>query len=155
MNQMQVNRLELSENKQKISDNFVNSIVDELYAINFYPDTDYVRVKELIAHYNCVSANNIFVGNGSDEIILSIMLGLGIVNTSIAVPRNSFMGYYFSGVLLNNEIAFMDLTNYSIDRDYAHIIDRLPKAGVSIFCMKYAETVKIRLYYFEGVKNTI
>ena len=110
-----IKKLELSENVNSFSKDTLRDISAEVDQINYYPDSNCSKLKELIAHSNNIGCQNVFIGNGSDEVILSTLLGLGLINKKVVVPRNTFMGYYYACVLLNNDIVEVDLLNYCID----------------------------------------
>ena len=117
MNTENLNRLELCENKLPISQKVNDTMMQELNKINLYPDTQHSKLKILIAKHNCINSENVYIGNGSDEVILSVMLGLGIIEKKVIISSKSFMGYYFSSKLLKNEILIVDLKDCQIDVD--------------------------------------
>ena len=45
-------------------------------SLKLYPDPNAAQLKLAIGHYHGVEANNVFVGNGSDEVLAHVFLGL-------------------------------------------------------------------------------
>lgn len=75
---------------KKINKNYVNFIKDT--PINLYPDSNYRSLIDLLESFFDISSKNFIFGNGSDELILTILLSLKkdiIVN----IPEPSFSMY--------------------------------------------------------------
>jgi histidinol-phosphate aminotransferase len=128
MEELNIN-LQYSESPHVISKKARGIIIDELEKLNLYPDTNYKKIINSISLLHKIEKDNIYVGNGLDEVILSILIGLNIQNSVIVVPSLSFKGYENSGVLLNNKIVYAPLTVFEIDLAY---IKKITSDGIKI-----------------------
>lgn len=62
-------------------------------ALRLYPDPDAMVLKQAIAAYHDVSANNVFVGNGSDEVLAHAFFAFFQQDQPILFPDITY-GYY-------------------------------------------------------------
>lgn len=127
-------KLELSENVNTIPKTILEGISEDIDIINYYPDPDGHELKQAIAKHNKIHENNVFIGNGSDEVILATLIGLGIINQKVAVPCKTFMGYYFSGIFLKNEIIEINLKDYGINIDTCYTIVKSEQIAAIFIC---------------------
>lgn len=97
---------------------------------NRYPDTDAVQLREKLADYTGLAAENIMVGNGSDELILAVMLAFGL-KASFAVATPTFSMYGIHGrVVSAKEIEVPRLADFTLD--YQALIQAAANAAVKI-----------------------
>jgi histidinol-phosphate aminotransferase len=61
--------------------------------LRLYPDPDSTKLKQAIAHYYDVNVDNVFVGNGSDEVLAHIFHGLFQQEQVILFPDISYSFY--------------------------------------------------------------
>lgn len=85
--------------KKSISENF--TILEK------YPDINYIELRESIGDYNCISKENILVGNGATEILFLYMKALKPKKVMIVSP--TFAEYERSLKDLNVKIDFFKL----------------------------------------------
>ncbi len=73
--------LNANESYKNIDQDIIEEMMNELAKVDFhrYPDDSCTKVKEAYAQYCKVDANQIIVGNGSDE-MLGLLIGLQIEN---------------------------------------------------------------------------
>ena len=62
-------------------------------SLKLYPDPDAGQLKTAIARYHSVDARNIFVGNGSDEVLAHVFLGLLKQARPVLFPDISYSFY--------------------------------------------------------------
>lgn len=70
----------------------INSVL-KVIKLNRYPDPGYRKLKKLIAEYCKVAPGNILIGNGSDELILSILIACGGTERFVCSPYPTFAMY--------------------------------------------------------------
>lgn len=91
--------------------------------VNIYPDPTAEKLREELARYCSVTPKNIFVGNGSDEIIHLIMLAFVDKGDTVLYPHPSFAMYsIYSKIAGANEIAV------NLDEDYTYNVERFAEA---------------------------
>jgi histidinol-phosphate aminotransferase len=82
---------------------------------NRYPDTNAEVLRDKLALYIGVKKENVMVGNGSDELILALMLAFG-VGAAFAVATPTFSMYSIHGQVVGaREIKVPRLPDYSLD----------------------------------------
>ncbi|MCD5405129.1 MAG: histidinol-phosphate transaminase [Desulfotomaculum sp.] len=87
-------KLDANENPYPLPKKVLDDIAKVLTNISFnrYPDSAALELRERIAGYAGVETRNILVGNGSDEIILNIMLAFGC-DKEIVITEPTFSVY--------------------------------------------------------------
>jgi len=101
---------------------------------NRYPDTNASRLREKLAAYTGVQPENIMVGNGSDELILTIMLAFG-TGAAFAVATPTFSMYGLHGrVAFSKEIKVPRLEDFSIDIEALVNVAARPEVKVIVIC---------------------
>lgn len=108
-------KLDLSENIFEFSDRIYKTLKDEIRNVNLYPDTKCSELTNAISKYYEITQSQIFIGNGLDEVILSIAISKKY--KTVLIPENSFMGYYYSSTLAGSQIRLFKLDNYKISLD--------------------------------------
>lgn len=88
-----------------------------------YPDASSEKLRQALAAYTGVSAKNIITGNGSDEIILNIMLTFGAgAKLAVATPTFSMYG-------VHGRIAFTQTIEVPRRPDFSLDIDSLKRVS--------------------------
>jgi histidinol-phosphate aminotransferase len=90
-------KLDANENPYRFPPEVLSKIFREIHARDFnrYPDPAAVSLREKLAAYTGAGPENIMVGNGSDEIILNIMLAFGAgAKFAVATPTFSMYGLH-------------------------------------------------------------
>ena len=106
--------LNLSENPYGVSDKVLNQLKSSIWQINYYPDSACKEMVERLSVKYGIGADEIFFGNGIDEIILSIFVGLQIMQSKVIVSEKTFPGYKICSNLLSNETIETALINKRI-----------------------------------------
>lgn len=108
-NQQQGLLLNANENPQNIDTDILESILDDIKNIDFnrYPDNDVTMIREAYASYIGVDADQIMVGNGSDEVLgLLIHLRLGSNKTLYTLEYDFSMYDYYATLQDANIVRF-------------------------------------------------
>lgn len=79
--------LDLAYMRQRPPKSLIEKLKKSLYSINEYPSGDYAKLKGEIAKYAGVKIENVFVGNGSDEVIDLITRAFG---KKVLIPIPTF-----------------------------------------------------------------
>ena len=97
--------------------------------LRLYPDPDSTKLKQAIARYYDVNVDNVFVGNGSDEVLAHIFHGLLQQNAPILFPDITYSFYPVYCGLYN--IAFRQIP---LREDFSiHVDDYAQPNGGIIF----------------------
>ena len=130
----QLDRLDTNESpydlpvelKKKLASDYENII-----ETNRYPDGGHEQLKDAIAEYvnesaslspNTFSANNISVGNGSDELIRSILIATCLGEGSILVAKPTFSMYAITAQTLGIPVIQVDRKkDFEIDLQAAQV----------------------------------
>ncbi len=88
-------KLDAQENPYALPQEVQGAIKETLSGLelNRYPDPSYRELKNLISAYCGLKGENILVGNGSDELILSILLASAGEGKRVAAPSPTFSMY--------------------------------------------------------------
>ena len=111
-------RIGLSENNYVMSENVYNEILEEIGKINYYPDPQCETLTRSLARKLSLKKEQIHIGNGLDEVILTIMLGLNIYRGRIMIPQHTFLGYFFSSKIIQGDIVQIPLKNFCVDIEF-------------------------------------
>lgn len=97
---------------KNIAKNYADSLKDTL--INLYPVANFKRLLNLLEQFFKISSNNFIFGNGSDELILTILLSL---NKSVVVniPEPSFSMYGIIAGYNDLKIKYINLSKENFD----------------------------------------
>lgn len=98
-------KLDANENPYPFPAGIMERIYEEMnsLAFNRYPDPMAVKLRELLAVYTGVGPEGIMVGNGSDELILNIMLTYG-TGAKFVVASPTFAMYGLQGRVAGAEM---------------------------------------------------
>ena len=132
-------KLNTNENPYPPSPNVINKIKSmNLDNMRLYPDPDVTLLKDRIASYYNLKRNQVFVGNGSDEILAFIFMTFFNKSDNIYYPDITYSFYpVYSDLFGLNEIAIPLNKYFEINiEDYfrlnGHIIITNPNAPTSI-----------------------
>ncbi len=110
-------KLDANENPYGFPPEVMAKITDELGTLNLsrYPDAMAQKLRESIAAYTGAGPENIMVGNGSDELILNIVLTFA-AGEKFAVTTPTFVMYEIQGRIAAGELVEIPrLDDFSID----------------------------------------
>lgn len=118
-------KLDANENPYPFPKEVLEEIYQETASAGFsrYPDPMAVQLRESLAGYTGVSPENIMVGNGSDELILDLMLTFG-TGAKFVVASPSFVMYGIQGQIASS--ARLDIPRRS---DFQLDVEALQKAA--------------------------
>ena len=103
-----------------------------------YPDPESVELRQTLADYHGIQAKQVFVGNGSDEILALAFLAYFTNGKRLQIPDISYSFYPVYCDLYGIETRIVEL-----DRNYALDLDRFaPNAGAIIFPNPNAPTAR-------------
>ena len=87
-------KLNTNENPYSPSSRVLNAIkLNTKDNLRLYPDPDSIKLKEVISKYYKLNKANIFIGNGSDEILAFIFQGLLKKTYPILFPNITYSFY--------------------------------------------------------------
>jgi len=96
--------------------------------INRYPDPSAKKLKQSIARYWKMDPDLMLLGNGSDELIQTIILAFG---GPVLAPSPSFAMYEITALALSQKVVTVPLTNeYDLDSDTVINAEKRTKAKV-------------------------
>lgn len=110
-------KLDANENPYPFPAGVMERICQEMNSLNFnrYPDPMSVRLRERLAVYTGVGPEGIMVGNGSDELILNILLTYG-TGAKFIVTSPTFAMYGLQGRVAGAEMIDVPrLDDFQID----------------------------------------
>jgi histidinol-phosphate aminotransferase len=114
-NPARIVKLGSNENPLGANPKVLKAIAKVLPKISLYPDGSSRALREALAAYCGVSADEVIVGNGSDEILLMIALAFVKPGERVVVSENTFSEYEFSGRVLDAEIVKVPLRDFRYD----------------------------------------
>jgi histidinol-phosphate aminotransferase len=88
-------KMDANENPYEMPDNIRESIAKEIYNHNFnrYPDPSATELRQALSSELGVSASNLAIGNGSDELISYIISAFGGQGAGVIFPTPTFSIY--------------------------------------------------------------
>jgi len=108
-------KLASNENPYEPIDEVRQAILDELPQINRYPNSGCFYLCGELAKYHALQANQIFVGNGSNEIIDLIVRAFVNPDEEIVYPWPSFIVYPIVSQLAGVKALEVPLKDYRLD----------------------------------------
>ncbi len=88
----------------------IDTILKTTY-LNRYPDPEYKKLKTLIADYCKLTSENILLGNGSDELIMTMLAACGGENRTVCCPVPTFSMYKILAEITNTNFVSVALDN--------------------------------------------
>lgn len=133
-------KLNTNENPFEIDAKTKDAIINELQNLQLYPDPNSTKLKSAIAQYYNLSASQVFVGNGSDEVLAHIFQAF-FANSKLplAMPDITYSFYKVYSQLFNVGNKHIELDeNLKINTknyigDFVGIIFPNPNAPTGIF----------------------
>lgn len=125
-----------NENPYDFPDEVKEQIFQSIAAQDFnrYPNTDADKLREKLAAYCGVAPEQVMAGNGSDELILTVMLAFG-TGASFAVATPTFSMYGLHGrVAQSREIKVPRRTDYSLDTESLIRAAARPEVKIVVIC---------------------
>ncbi len=103
---------------------------------NRYPQGNPIKLKEKLAEINNAKTENLFLGNGSDELIdLAMRIFCEPTKDSILVMNPSFVMYEIYAKMNNVNVEKLDLnSDFQLDKDYFLMSVSESKAKVLFLC---------------------
>lgn len=101
-------RLQFGENP-KVFPPSIRYIQEELFNINFYPDPEKTKLRELLAKNHEMSFDDFFIGNGSDgliELICKVFVSNG---DEVLIPSPTFPAYIAGIELMGGLVKYCNL----------------------------------------------
>jgi histidinol-phosphate aminotransferase len=111
----EVVKLASNENPYPPVDEVRQAIIDELQHLNRYPNSGSYYLCRELADYHSVSPDQVFVGNGSNEIIDLLVRAFVNPDEEIVYPFPSFIVYPIVTQLAGVKAVEVPLRNYRID----------------------------------------
>jgi len=111
-------KLDANENPYPFPEEVLQEIYETAAREGFprYPDPYSAKLRELLADYTGVQAKNILAGNGSDELILSLLLAFGGPGARVVIPVPTFAMYKMASLMTGAEPVEVPLQeDYSLD----------------------------------------
>ncbi|HOV78997.1 MAG TPA: histidinol-phosphate transaminase [Bacillota bacterium] len=112
-------KLDANENPYGFPPGVLRKIFSEIGSRDFarYPDPRAERLRESLADYTGVAPENIMVGNGSDELILNIMLTFGAGAEYVVTPPTFSMYGVYGLVASASRVEVPRLADFSVDME--------------------------------------
>ncbi len=113
-------KLDAQENPYAFSDELRNEIKGTItdFSFNRYPDPSYRELKNMISAYCGLKSANILVGNGSDELILAVLIAAAGEGKTVAAPSPTFSMYGILSTLTGSRYRETTLgKDFSLDAD--------------------------------------
>ena len=116
-------KMDANESPYDLPASVKKSILKKMQKINFnrYPDSGAMALKKAVAKKNRVKPENIFFGNGSDEIINYLLQTFCAPGDAIVMPKPTFEMYRISAVINSNKVIEVPLDD-RFDLDDRQII---------------------------------
>ena len=131
-----------------ISSAVKDAVHKNISSLRHYPDAEYEAPRRAIAKHWNIKKENIFIGNGSVELIYLIMNAFKPSSTFIPVP--TFSEYEHAAEIINSKIHFLKLRekdNLKLD------FTRVKNADIYFFCNPNNPTGNIILEDYQAVEK--
>jgi len=102
-------KLDAMENPYDLPDAIKELLKEKITGFNRYPDPQSNELRNTIASYLGVAKENVFVGNGSDELILYILLTFK--SNQVVFPTPTFAMYKILAQITNSTVKEIPLTD--------------------------------------------
>lgn len=145
-------KLDAQENPYEIDADILDRIRREIYSLklNRYPDGEYRKLKKQIGQYCGLRINEILVGNGSDELIMSVLLACG-GHKRIAVSCSpTFSMYSILSELTDTE--YMDIP---LKRNFELDVEKIIEIDPDIIFIAYPNNPTGNCFFENDIVNII
>jgi histidinol-phosphate aminotransferase len=127
-------KLASNENMLPIPEDVRRAIVDELPQLQYYPDSDNYYLRQRIAEYNGVGADNVIVGAGSVEIIQMLIRAFLKPGERVLTSEKTFSLYKSATIEHAGAAAFVEAPmDRELRFDFEAIAARIDAAAKVIF----------------------
>jgi len=115
-------KLNTNENPYPPSEKVLSSIAEvNGDSLRRYPDPESTELRQVLADYHQLSIDNVFVGNGSDEILALAFMAFFTGKAALQFPLHSYSFYPVYCDLLNIETRVLPmLSDFAIDIWHNH-----------------------------------
>lgn len=117
-------KLASNENPYGPSPKVKQAIIDNIDSINLYPDPDQYSIKNTLANFYGINFNNLTIGNGSDELIRTIIQTFVNHKHNIIAPKFSFSSYLINAQIVEAEYIVTDIHS-NWQSDLQAILDKI------------------------------
>jgi len=100
--------------------------------LQWYPEADFVELRKKLSKYSGVNENQIFVGNGSDEIIKVIVYTFMENDEEVIIPIPNYSMYRINAEILGAKIVYVEC-NDDLQFDVDKIIEKITPKTKLIF----------------------
>lgn len=116
-------KLASNENPLGPSPKAVEAMQKAIHSVNFYPDGGCYYLKEALAKKHHVSPSQIFIGNGSDEVIELLMRTILTPDDEVVISQYSFIVYKLTALGIGLHAKYIPPRE-----DYSHDLDAMADA---------------------------
>lgn len=128
-------KLNTNENAYSPSPQVAKAINEEINALRLYPSVDADTFKEAAAEFNNVRPENIFCGNGSDEVLAIAFAALFNQNTKIKTFDVTYSFYKVWAQLLD-----LELDTIALNGDFTVNVKKMKNAECAVIANPNAPT---------------
>ncbi|ETR73761.1 MAG: Histidinol-phosphate aminotransferase, partial [Candidatus Magnetoglobus multicellularis str. Araruama] len=128
-------KLSSNENPFEMSESLKQKILENMNQVSFgrYPDPTSQQLKELIAQRMAVKADQIVLGNGSDELIQLLIIIAAKLNQKVLIPTPTFPMYQVAADIVGRPKLEIPL-NSNFELDVTRISqEQLQSIGLAFF----------------------
>lgn len=131
-------RLSLSENGLGCSALARRAVAEQLDGLHRYPDASAADLTEVLTDLHDLSAAEVVVGNGVDELLLLSALAFISGESGGVVTENTYAGHAHAVAATKAPRRMVPLRGYQLD--VARIIDSMPRGAVVYVCNPHNPT---------------
>lgn len=153
-------KLDANENPYPVPESLPENLKEEIGKIifnsmwNYYPDPEAKNLRNIIAKENKLEKENILIGNGSDEIILNLMLTFISEGKSILVHTPTFSMYKILAQIANGNTIEVALDkNFELDKE--KMLENVIKDDVAMTFITYPNNPTGNLFDKNLIKEII
>lgn len=113
-------KLASNENPSPIPDHVKEAIVQETANLNFYPETDSYYLRQRLAEYMGIDADNLIIGAGSVDIICTLVRTFLKPGETVLTSKKTFLMYKIVTIEKGGKPAFVEAPmgdDYTFDLD--------------------------------------
>lgn len=124
-------KMNANENPLGTSKSALDAAQTALSKAHTYPESSSKALRATLARSLGVSASNIIIGNGSDEILYYIAMGFIDTADEVIIPRITFPVYEIASRIMRADVVSSTMDRYAIDRN--DILNRITRRTKLIF----------------------